>query len=384
MPKEEQKPKTKEDAAKNAAPTSKPAQKKAAEPKKVKAKDAQKKKQTKVDAKKNAKKDNKKAAKTEKRQAKKEKKVEKKDVKTEAAPEKPAPKKKPTLPAVIGRGVPRKQNPKQQKTGRKAPAALPKIMKGEEGPVKEKKEKKPRVRNIHIVARPKSFHIGGDLPPKRDVSRMVKWPKYIRLQRKKKIMYNRLKVPAMINQFTQTLDKHAAKVVLRFLGRYRPESEKKRKARLLALAKIKKEGKKITLRKPFILKHGASQVTHLVEQKKAKLVVIANDVDPIEHVLFLPTLCRKMHVPYCIVKSKARLGRLVRMKTCAAIALTTIRPQDKVAFGAIQSMARNSYNKQGDHIVRNIGGGKLGLRSSIALQKRAEALKKASLDKQNE
>ena len=43
-------------------------------------------------------------------------------------------------------------------------------------------------------------------------------------------------------------------------------------------------------------------------QGKAQLVIIAHDVDPLELVLFLPALCRKMGVPYAIVKSKSRLG----------------------------------------------------------------------------
>lgn len=36
--------------------------------------------------------------------------------------------------------------------------------------------------------------------------------------------------------------------------------------------------------------------------------MIAHDVDPIELVVWLPALCRKMEIPYCIVKGKARLG----------------------------------------------------------------------------
>lgn len=32
-----------------------------------------------------------------------------------------------------------------------------------------------------------------------------------------------------------------------------------------------------------------------------------------------------MGVPYCIVKGKARLGRLVRRKTCSTVALTQVR-----------------------------------------------------------
>lgn len=39
-----------------------------------------------------------------------------------------------------------------------------------------------------------------------------------------------------------------------------------------------------------------------VENGKAQLVAIAHDVDPIELVVWLPALCKKMGVPYCIVK----------------------------------------------------------------------------------
>ena len=49
-----------------------------------------------------------------------------------------------------------------------------------------------------------------------------------------------------------------------------------------------------------------------VENGKAQLVAIAHDVDPIELVVWLPALCKKMGVPYCIVK--------VRPRTAAAMA----------------------------------------------------------------
>lgn len=38
--------------------------------------------------------------------------------------------------------------------------------------------------------------------------------------------------------------------------------------------------------------------------------MIAHDVDPIELVVWLPALCRKMGVPYAIVKGKSRLGQV--------------------------------------------------------------------------
>ncbi len=47
---------------------------------------------------------------------------------------------------------------------------------------------------------PRNYRIGGNvLPRKRDLTRFVKWPRYIVLQRQRKILYNRLKVPPVIN-----------------------------------------------------------------------------------------------------------------------------------------------------------------------------------------
>ncbi|KAL5180752.1 60S ribosomal protein L7a-2 [Glycine soja] len=45
-------------------------------------------------------------------------------------------------------------------------------------------------------------------PPKRDLTRFVKWPKNVQIQRNKRILKQRLKVPLALNQFTTTLDKN--------------------------------------------------------------------------------------------------------------------------------------------------------------------------------
>ena len=55
---------------------------------------------------------------------------------------------------------------------------------------------------------PRNFRIGGDIQPKRDLTRFVKWPKYIRIQRQKRILLQRLKVPPALNQFSKTIDKN--------------------------------------------------------------------------------------------------------------------------------------------------------------------------------
>lgn len=54
---------------------------------------------------------------------------------------------------------------------------------------------------------------GQDIQPKRDLTRFVKWPRYIRLQRQRAILYKRLKVPPAINQFTQALDRQTGEVL---------------------------------------------------------------------------------------------------------------------------------------------------------------------------
>lgn len=69
-------------------------------------------------------------------------------------------------------------------------------------------EKATKVANPLFEKRPKQFGIGGALPPKRDLHRFVKWPKYVRIQRQRRVLNQRLKVPPALNQFTKTLDKN--------------------------------------------------------------------------------------------------------------------------------------------------------------------------------
>lgn len=65
------------------------------------------------------------------------------------------------------------------------------------------------------------------------------------------------------------------------------KQKKKKKERLKNDAKEKVKGKdKKDGKKPVSLKCGLNHVTYLIEQKRAKLVLVAADVDPIETVVF--------------------------------------------------------------------------------------------------
>jgi large subunit ribosomal protein L7Ae len=242
---------------------------------------------------------------------------------------------------------------------------------------------KPKIeRNALFVKRPKRFGIGGDLPPKRDVTRFVKWPKYIQLQRQKRVLYNRLKVPPALNQFNRTLDKKTASDLLKLLNKYRPEDKASKKKRLLEAAKKKNaSGEAPVPKKPVVVKYGINHITSLVEQKKAKLVVIAHDVDPIEIVLWLPALCRKMGVPYCIVKGKARLGAVVHKKTATALALTNVNKEDKNEFTNLATTIKELFNDRGDELRKTWGGGKLGIKSATAQARKAKAVQREQLAK---
>merc|ERR1712098_236556 len=126
-----------------------------------------------------------------------------------------------------------------------------------------------------------------------------------------------------------TLDKNQASTFLRLAQKYKPESKVAKKERLMEMAQAKADGKEIATKKPHFLKHGLDHITNLIEMKKAKLVVIAHDVDPIELVCWLPALCSKKDVPYCIIKGKSRLGQLVGQKTTSCVAFTSVRKEDQ-------------------------------------------------------
>lgn len=243
-------------------------------------------------------------------------------------------------------------------------------------PLSKKSAGSSAAKNPLIESTPKNFGIGQSVQPKRNVSRFVKWPEYIRLQRQKKILSLRLKVPPALSQFQNTLDKNTAAQALKLFNKYRPETAAEKKERLTKEAAAVAEGKsaKDASPKPVVVKYGLNHVVSLVENKKAKLVLIANDVDPIELVVFLPALCRKMGVPYAIVKGKARLGTLVHKKTSSVAALTEVNSADEAELAKLISTVNANFIDKYEENRKHWGGGIMGSKANDKIAKKAKTM----------
>jgi len=215
----------------------------------------------------------------------------------------------------------------------------------------------------------------------RDLTRYVKWPRYIRIQRQRKVLYNRLKVPPGINQFSRTLDANATSSLFKLLGKYRPEERAAKRKRLLQVAQARTKGNTTAVqKKPLSVHSGANRIIRLIEKKKAKLVILAGDVNPIELVVAIPALCRKVDVPYVIVKSKSRLGAIVHRKTVAALAFVNVDKEDRTELANLAAIARESFNENIEH-RRQWGGGKVSAKSAAKMAKKVKAAAKSEAKK---
>lgn len=353
---------------------------------------------------------------------------EKKVTKKAEAPKAKKPEPKKAAPAK--KEEPKKAAPVEKKA---APAKPAKKVAKKVAPVqKKKKVAQPAVkkiwqkRNPLVEARPRAFRVGQDLPPKRDLTRYVRWPRYIRLQRQKRVLFHRLKVPPPVNQFSFILSKASALNLFSILNKMRPEEraaakkrrleaataiiaarkaqvaeEHKEKRKLKDLlhkkekkaAKAAKEGKAVPKpaeekkkepakkklahpelpAKPITVKYGLNHITNLVERNKAQLVIIAHDVDPIELVVWLPALCRKKGIPFCIVKGKSRLGRVVHKKTASALCITNVPKEERTKFTTLVEAIKTEFNDN-PALIKTWGGQKVGVKRTQLENKRRRIL----------
>lgn len=170
------------------------------------------------------------------------------------------------------------------------------------------------------------------------------------IEARKKALIDALKVPPAINQFRFYLSDEEMKNVNSIFEKYKPETRSQHKLRL----KNEKENGRIGP-KPNIVKCGSKHVTYLIEQKRAKLVLIACDVDPIEIVMFLPTLCKKMNIPYALVKSKYDLGRFVNQKSTATVCLCDVDKEDKGKFEKLIKDCNAKFSDNYEAVMKEWG-----------------------------
>ena len=70
------------------------------------------------------------------------------------------------------------------------------------------------------------------------------------------------------------------------------------------------------------LRIGTNEVTKSSERSEAKLVVMAEDVDPVEILIHVPMLCEEKRIPYVYVPKKQRLGQSAGLtKSAASVAI---------------------------------------------------------------
>jgi large subunit ribosomal protein L7Ae len=75
----------------------------------------------------------------------------------------------------------------------------------------------------------------------------------------------------------------SATQLFQLADKYRPETKLQKRERLRARAESRVEGKEdAPTKRPPVVRSGINSVTKLIEQKKAQLVIIAHDVDPLE------------------------------------------------------------------------------------------------------
>ena len=82
---------------------------------------------------------------------------------------------------------------------------------------------------------------------------------------------------------------------------------------------------------------GTNEVTKSSERSEAKLVVMAEDVDPVEILVHVPLLCEEKRIPYVYVPKKQRLGQSAGLtKSAASVAI--VEPGE--AKGLLEELAQ--------------------------------------------
>lgn len=148
---------------------------------------------------------------------------------------------------------------------------------------KEKPSLPEKARAVIAEKPSRKYGPQGFRKPQINLTAQVRWPQVVRVQRQRALLQSRLKMPPMVNQFHNPVSPNLRNEILAFARKYQTESRADYRKRIAEAAQAKAENREPPkTERPICVKYGLRQVTNLIEQKKAKLVVLASDVDPLE------------------------------------------------------------------------------------------------------
>ena len=113
---------------------------------------------------------------------------------------------------------------------------------------------------------------------------------------------------------------------------------------------------------------------------RAKLVVIAANVEPALLVVPLPSLCVQHNIPYCIVSDKAWLGKFVHKKTATCISIREPKAQFKSILSNLATICKTNYNDQYSK-VRLIKGTSVLSKRAQTMKDKKEKIRLAEIEK---
>jgi len=89
------------------------------------------------------------------------------------------------------------------------------------------------------------------------------------------------------------------------------------------------------------IRKGTNETTKAVERGIAKLVLIAEDVEPPQVVAHLPMLCEERKIPYIFVPTKLELGRSAGIEVgSAAISIVEPGEASEVVKGLVNAIEK--------------------------------------------
>ncbi|MEM4272136.1 MAG: 50S ribosomal protein L7Ae [Candidatus Bilamarchaeaceae archaeon] len=128
------------------------------------------------------------------------------------------------------------------------------------------------------------------------------------------------------------------------------------------------------------LRKGINETTKSVEKKAAKLVVMAEDVQPEEIIIHVPMLCEERGIPYAYVPSKKELGAAVGIPVgTSSIAIEEAGGANELLQGILKRLP-----KQAAHAAPAAEAKEGAPAEARAEKPKAEKPKKASRQKKEE